>query len=217
MQPKLLRALEDRVVKRLGSIDPVALDVRVVAATSRDLRREVNAGGFRSDLYYRLNVVKLRLPPLRERREDIPLLTQHFHAQLTGDPDAHPPADLIESLVRQELPGNVRELRSAVERSLLLGDPALAAELAGEDRDPVPEVAAGAPAAAAPGDPLPPDFSVPFRAAKERLVSGWERGYLTELLARTAGNLSRAARMARMDRNHLRELIRRYKLGVSDE
>ncbi len=134
MQPKLLRALEDRVVKRLGSMVPVPLDLRVVAATSRDLRREVNTGGFRSDLYYRLNVVRLRLPPLRERREDIPLLAQHFYSQLAGHPDLHPPADLVEALVRQQLPGNVRELRSAVERAVLLGDPALAAELAGEER-----------------------------------------------------------------------------------
>ncbi|HTE49750.1 MAG TPA: sigma 54-interacting transcriptional regulator [Kofleriaceae bacterium] len=215
MQPKLLRALEDRVVKRLGSVDPVALDVRVVAATSRDLRREVNAGTFRSDLFYRLNVVKLRLPPLRERREDIPLLTQHFYSQLAGQDDPHPPADLVEALVRQELPGNVRELRSAVERSVLLGDPALAAELAGDELTPVPvETVAIAEASASPAEP---DFSVPFRAAKERLVSGWERGYLTELLGRTSGNLSRAARLARMDRNHLRELVRRYKLRASDD
>ncbi len=216
MQPKLLRALEDRVVKRLGSVVPVPLDVRVVAATSRDLRREVNTGSFRSDLYYRLNVVRLRLPPLRERREDIPLLAQHFYSQLAGHAELHPPADLVEALVRQQLPGNVRELRSAVERAVLLGDPALAAELAGDERT-NPSTERPDRAAAASGAPLAPDFSVPFRAAKERLVSTWERGYLTELLGRSSGNLSRASRMARMDRNHLRELIRRYKLRVNDE
>jgi DNA-binding NtrC family response regulator len=214
MQPKLLRALEDRVIKRLGSVDPVPLDVRVIAATSRDLRREVNGGTFRSDLFYRLNVVRLRLPPLRERREDIPLLAQHFYAQLAGHSDLHPPADLVETLVRQQLPGNVRELRSAVERAVLLGDPTLAAELAGDGTNPSTE---------RPGERTPasgllaPDFSVPFRAAKERLVTAWERNYLAELLGRTSGNLSRASRMARMDRNHLRELLRRYKLRSSDE
>jgi two-component system, NtrC family, response regulator GlrR len=214
MQPKLLRALEDRVVKRLGSVEPVPLDVRVVAATSRDLRREVNTGAFRSDLYYRLNVVRLRLPPLRERREDIPLLAQHFYSQLAGHGDLLPPADLVETLIRQQLPGNVRELRSVVERAVLLGDPALAAELAGDERtNPATERPVDR---AAPG-PLQPDFSVPFRAAKERLVSTWERAYLSELLGRSGGNLSRAARTARMDRNHLRELLRRYKLRVSDE
>jgi two-component system, NtrC family, response regulator GlrR len=215
MQPKLLRALEDRVVKRLGSVEPVPLDVRVVAATSRDLRREVNTGAFRSDLYYRLNVLRLRLPPLRERREDIPLLAQHFYSQLVGHPDVHPPADLVEALSRQRLPGNVRELRSAVERAVLLGDPTLAAELAGEERtSPVAERPSERPAAVS---PLTPDFSVPFRAAKERLIGTWERAYLTELVSQSAGNLSRAARTARMDRNHLRELLRRYKLRVSDE
>jgi len=220
MQPKLLRALEDRVVKRLGSVDPVALDVRVVAATSRDLRHEVNAGTFRSDLFYRLNVVRLRLPPLRERREDIPLLTQHFYSQLAGDSHLHPPADLVEGLVRQELPGNVRELRSAVERAVLLGDPALAAELGADGRDErvtVPAIPLEAVPIPPVADPLAPDFSIPFRAAKERLVTTWERSYLSELLGRTGGNLSRAARMARMDRNHLRELLRRYKLRVTDD
>jgi len=241
MQPKLLRALEDRVVKRLGSVEPIPLDVRVVAATSRDLRREVNAGTFRSDLFYRLNVVSLRLPPLRERREDIPLLAQHFYSQLAGHDGLHPPADLVETLLRQELRGNVRELRSAVERAVLLGDPALAAELAGaggEEHGYAGERGAGERAAGAiagtparsassasaaspttspPPAPPPADFSIPFRAAKERLVSAWERNYLTELLGQSGGNLSRAARTARMDRNHLRELLRRYKLRVTDD
>ncbi len=191
-------------------------DVRVVAATNRNLLEEVRAGRFRQDLFYRLAVARVRLPPLRERREDIPLLAQHFYSQLAGHAELHPPADLVEALVRQQLPGNVRELRSAVERAVLLGDPALAAELAGDERT-NPSTERPDRAAAASGAPLAPDFSVPFRAAKERLVSTWERGYLTELLGRSSGNLSRASRMARMDRNHLRELIRRYKLRVNDE
>jgi DNA-binding NtrC family response regulator len=221
MQPKLLRALEDRVVKRLGSVEPVPLDVRVIAATSRDLRREVNAGTFRSDLFYRLNVVKLRLPALRERRDDIPLLARHFYSQLAGHVELLPPADLVEALVRHELPGNVRELRSAVERWVLLGDPALTSELAdereGREVHAEPPGIALSKVEAAAAELLAPDFSIPFRAAKERLVSAWERNYLAELLGRTAGNLSRAARTARMDRNHLRELLRRYKLRVNDE
>ncbi|HEX7842916.1 MAG TPA: sigma 54-interacting transcriptional regulator, partial [Kofleriaceae bacterium] len=124
MQPKLLRALEDRVVKRLGGNEPVRLDIRIIAATNRDLRSEINQGRFRSDLYYRLNTIRLRIPPLRERRDDIALLVAHFYRPLRpgGEP---PPAELIAELARHDWPGNVRELRAAVERAVLLGDPAV--------------------------------------------------------------------------------------------
>jgi DNA-binding NtrC family response regulator len=203
MQPKLLRAIEDRVVKRIGGNDQVRLDIRIVAATNRDLRSEINQGRFRSDLYYRLNTFRLRIPPLRERRDDIALLVAHFYRQLapTGDP---PPADLIADLVRHDWPGNVRELRAAVERAVLLGDPAVWSALSGD-----------APAAAA-ADPGQFDDSASFRAAKERAVAAWEREYVRSLIARHDGNLSRAARAVRMDRNHLRELLRRHRISADE-
>ncbi|HJZ83818.1 MAG TPA: sigma 54-interacting transcriptional regulator [Polyangia bacterium] len=209
MQPKLLRALEDRVIKRIGSVDPIRLDVRVIAATNRDLRQEVNRGSFRSDLFYRLNIVRLRIPPLRERREDIPLLVTHFYGQFVSDGDPNPPAELIASLSRQDWPGNVRELRSAVERSVLMGDPQLWREIV--DPPLAPAGAAPVPGAA--------DFdpTVSFRAAKERAVASWERSYIGELVRRSGGNLSQAARMAHMDRNHLRELVRRHGIPVREE
>jgi len=195
LQPKLLRALEERTIKRVGSDDRVDLDVRVVAATNRDLRAEVNRGVFRADLFYRLNIVRLRVPALRERSEDIGALVAHFYAQFR--PEApEPPAELVEQLERQAWPGNVRELRAAVERAVLLGD--LAPELA------------------------PPtstvhldgrfDPEVRFRVAKEQAIARWERAYLRDLLREAEGNVSRAARLARMDRNHLRELLRRHGL-----
>ncbi len=200
LQPRLLRVIEDRMVKRVGGRDQIRVDVRVIAATHQDLRAAVNRGGFRSDLYYRLNVVSLRLPPLRERREDIPLLVESFYEQFTGLPGA--PQDLLDELSRLDWPGNVRELRAAVERAVLLGDPALWRALADETRGDV--------AAPAPSEPF--DDSLSFRAAKERALVRWERGYIAELLSRHNGNLSRAARAARMDRTHLRELGRRYHL-----
>jgi transcriptional regulator with GAF, ATPase, and Fis domain len=200
LQPRLLRVIEDRMVKRVGGRDQIRVDVRVIAATHQDLRAAVNRGGFRSDLYYRLNVVPLRLPPLRERREDIPLLVESFYEQFTGLPGA--PQDLLDELSRLDWPGNVRELRAAVERAVLLGDPALWSALAEETRGDV--------AAPAPSEPF--DDSLSFRAAKERALVRWERGYIAELLRRHNGNLSRAARAARMDRTHLRELGRRYHL-----
>jgi two-component system response regulator GlrR len=194
LQAKLLRALEDRVVKRLGGSRTIQLDVRVVAATNRDLREEVNRGRFRADLYYRLNVVRLRLPPLRERREDIALLVHHFYRSFTADDDGVAPAALVAELEQHAWPGNVRELRSAIERAVLAIEPI----------EPTP----GDPGLAAAAF----DERLSFREAKERAVAGWERAYLGELYARSANNLSRAARAARMDRAHLRELLRRHGL-----
>ena len=196
MQPKLLRALEDRAVKRIGANESIRVDVRLIAATNRDLRVEVNRGNFRPDLFYRLNIVRLRIPPLRERREDIELLAASFHEQFAAG--AAPPPDLLASLAARDWPGNVRELRNAVERAVLLDDPALRAD--------APDL---------PGAAFDP--SLPFRAAKERVISRWERQYLSELLDRAGGNLSLAARLARMDRNHLRELVRRHRLKAADD
>jgi DNA-binding NtrC family response regulator len=201
MQPKLLRAIEDRVVKRVGGNEPVRLDIRVIAATNRDLRSEINQGRFRSDLYYRLNTFRLRIPPLRERREDIALLVAHFYRQLSpgGEP---PPAELLAELARHDWPGNVRELRAAVERAVLLGDPAVWRALSGD-----------APASSDDGRFVD---GTSFRAAKERAVAAWEREYVRSLIAHHDGNLSRAARAVRMDRNHLRELLRRHKITADD-
>lgn len=211
MQPKLLRALEERVVRRIGSLEPVRLDVRIVAATNRDLRYEVNRGTFRADLFYRLNTVRIRLPSLRERREDIPLLVQHFHQQFARDVDPPLSADLLASLVKQDWPGNVRELRSAVERVVLMGDPTVWFEenpLADVDTEPTRAGSADFWHDLAPSS---------FRAAKEKAVARWERGYIEALVRKNEGNLSKAARAARMDRNYLRELMRRHGINAFDE
>ena len=204
MQPKLLRALEDRVIKRVGGNETIRLDLRLIAATNRDLREEVNRGRFRSDLFYRLATLRLRVPPLRERREDIPLLIAHFYSQFV--PGEEPPASLIADLIRQSWPGNVRELRAAVERVVLLDDPAVWEDIA---------------VGHAPVDGAPPSIvaedGVSFRAAKEGAVAEWERAYVRSLVQRHGGNLSRAARAVRMDRNHLRELMRRHGVEVGEE
>jgi DNA-binding NtrC family response regulator len=205
MQPKLLRALDGQSIKPIGGNQTVRLDVRVIAATNRDLRAEVNRNRFRSDLFYRLATVRLRIPPLRERVDDIPLLAAHFYAQFSpGDPE--PPASLLADLIRQDWHGNVRELRSAVERAVLLGDPTLWREIAG-------------------GAPMQPTGDDPdailgtaesFRAAKELAVGAGERAYITALVEKYDRNLSRAARAVRMDRNHLRELLRRYGVTIRE-
>jgi transcriptional regulator with GAF, ATPase, and Fis domain len=201
MQPKLLRALEERSVKRVGDNRRLNIDVRVIAATNRDLRTEVNKGRFRADLFYRLNVVRLHVPPLRERTGDIAQLAAAFHAEMV--PDRPIPRDLLELFLRQSWPGNVRELRAAVERAVLLDDPAmlaLSAEPPGEG-------------------PAAEGFEegVPFRVAKQRAADRWEKVWVAELLARAKGNLSEASRMAKMDRSHLRSLVKKYGLRGQDE
>ncbi len=194
MQPKLLRAIEDRVVKRIGRNDTTPLDIRLIAATNRDLRLEINKGRFRSDLYYRLNTIRLRVPPLRERREDIPLLVAHYYDEMGA---GEPPASVIADFARHDWPGNVRELRAAVERAVLLGDPMVWQGIS-EDAPP------------------PPAANESFRAAKERAVAQWERDYVRGLIAQHQGNISRAARSVRMDRNHLRELMVRHGIKPED-
>ena len=196
MQPQLLRVLEERTVKRLGSVEPLKLDVRVIAATNVDLRQAVNRGSFRSDLFYRLDVVRIVVPPLRERREDIAALVAHFYEQQARDGETPPPA-VVAALSAHDWPGNVRELRSAVERTLLLGDPQLWNEIStgGVDVPPGAETF---------------DPALSFRAAKERAVARWEKWYVGKLFDHAQRNLSRAARTAHMDRTHLREMLRRY-------
>ncbi|WP_437321635.1 sigma 54-interacting transcriptional regulator [Sorangium sp. So ce385] len=203
LQPKLLRALEERSIRRIGSLDTVPLDVRIIAATNRDLRQEVNRGTFRSDLFYRLNVVRLRVPPLRERRDDIPLLVAHYYRQFADK--AAPPAELVERLVHHDWPGNVRELRSAVERAVLTGDPAI-----GEGCAAAREVVDDDQAL------RPDDLELSFRQAKERTVARWERAYVRALIRANGGNLSHAARAGRMDRNYLRELLRRHGVTATE-
>jgi two-component system, NtrC family, response regulator GlrR len=187
LQPKLLRVLERRVIRRVGATRERPIDVRVIAATHRDLRREVNLRTFRSDLWYRLNTVRLTMPPLRERRDDIAMLVWAIYQELAGNPSAMPPATMVSQLMRGTWPGNVRELRTAVERALL-----------------------GAPVSDAAHDPAPASY----RDAKTRATTDWERRYLADLLAAHDGNVSRAARSARMNRSHLSELIHRHGLAT---
>jgi DNA-binding NtrC family response regulator len=197
LQPKLLRALEERTVKRVGGDERIPLDVRVIAASNRNLKSMVNRGTFRADLYFRLNIVQIEVPPLRERRDDIALLAAKFWEQLAGSDGATPPPQLVEHLTQQDWPGNVRELRNTVERAFLMQDIDLWHEL---------EMPSSTDTA------YQFDEALSFRAMKERATSQWERWYVEQLIQRNGGNLSKAARAAHMDRTHLRELLRKYQL-----
>jgi DNA-binding NtrC family response regulator len=194
MQPKLLRALEERTVRRVGSVSSLDLDVRVIAATNRNLRQAVNRGTFRADLYFRLNIVRIDIPPLRERRDDIPLLVESFYQMFTGTTDPAP-IELVQRLTNQDWPGNVRELRNAVERALLMQDTELWQAVTSD---------------ASTNASYQFDDAQTFRAAKERVVSQWEHWFVAELIGRHGGNTSRAARAVKMDRTHLRELMHKY-------
>jgi transcriptional regulator with GAF, ATPase, and Fis domain len=195
LQPKLLRALERREIRRVGGNQSRRVDVRIIAATNRSLVREVERGRFREDLYYRLAVIAVKLPPLRERAEDIPPLIEQFLRELGARPA--PPAHLLTALAHQSFPGNVRELKNAVARlvSLAGGQP-------GEG--PAPAVA---PSTAESFDP-----GVPLRVAKERMIDAFERTYLEAALARTGGNISRAAELAGVSRKFVQRAVREHGL-----
>ncbi len=205
VQSKLLRAVETRKVRRLGGAKVFASDVRLVAATNRDLAAEVNRGTFRSDLYYRLAVARLNLPALRERREDIPLLVEHFLRQLsvsTGHPDPKLPDDFIARATRHAWPGNVRELRNAVERALLLPNhPTHGFEAPPKKEEGFATV----------------DIDVPFMVAMQKLVDEFDRRYLEALLEAHDGNISAAARAAGIERMSIYKMIRRLGLDKKDE
>lgn len=206
LQPKLLRVLEQRELRRVGGSKVRSVDVRIVAATNRDLLKEVQAGRFREDLYYRLAVVELQLPPLRDRIEDLPLLVSHLLSRAQkGGARVRAVEDQVISLFQDwRWPGNVRELANVVERAIPFTDGPIVtldalpeAFLAGRPRS------AGAPGVQARSD-------MPFKDAKEKLIEAFERQYLLDLIERHSGNISKAARAADMDRKSIARLMRKH-------
>jgi DNA-binding NtrC family response regulator len=197
LQPMLLRVLELREVRRIGETASRPVDVRLVAASNRELPTEVREGRFREDLFYRVGVLRIRMPALRERREDIPTLVKHF---LRSRPGIEISDSILHRLGRAPWPGNIRELRNVVERGVLLSFDEVA-QGAGEGLEP-------APTSTTPKVSL----DIPFKEAKEGLVGAFEREYLQALLKRTAGNVSRAAREAGIDRKHLERLMKKHRI-----
>jgi DNA-binding NtrC family response regulator len=213
LQPKLLRALEKQEIKPVGGNRRVQLDVRIVCATNRDLEAEVETGGFRQDLFYRLGVIRIQLPPLRKRPEDIPMLADHFLAELAarhGVPPARLSYDTMARLKEHGWPGNVRELRNFLERSVILAG---ALQGASKALDLPPPVRATARRDGAdPDEVLVVDFDQPFKDEKDRLVSTFEARYFGRLLKRTEGNVSKAARIAGIHRKSLEYLLKQVDL-----
>lgn len=219
LQPKLLRVLETMTVKPVGGTSTVRVNVRVVAATNRNLIHEVRAGNFREDLYYRFEVIKLALPPLRERKEDIPRLVEHFLKQITdktGRTGLNIAYGTMDKLKQHTWPGNVRELRNFVERAALLaeGDRLETRYLnLGMGASPA---AADEPAPPAAANSLVYDEELPFKEAKNALVAEFESRYWTNLLQRTDGNVSKAARLAGVHRKSVEYILKKLDIKRTD-
>jgi DNA-binding NtrC family response regulator len=243
LQPKLLRVLEQREIKRVGGDRTYKVDVRVLAATNRDLRDEVNKGTFREDLYFRLSVVHVELPPMRDRREDVPNLANHFLRDVGQRRGMNMSfsQDAMAALMSHAWPGNVREMRNVVERASALSDgpvitrtdlvfgremgPSL---VASHDLVQAGAQAAQRAAARLAGVELPPQTGpaifdaslltagLGFKPAKQTVVDAFEVAYLQVLMQRNDGNITRSAQEAGLTRYHLRELLKRHGLKGGD-
>lgn len=213
MQVKLLRVLQDGEIRRVGGSATNHVDVRLISATNKDLYQLVRKGSFREDLFYRLNVITLHLPPLREKKEDIPLLAYYFmrrYAEKTGKGVNRISLDALQSLQEYSWPGNVRELENVIERALVLseGDSVTARELPPKILGEVfytPEAG------------REEDLSrLPYHQAKERALQIFNRSYLGHLLRLTEGNISIASAKAGMDRSNFKKIIKKCDVSVKD-
>jgi DNA-binding NtrC family response regulator len=201
MQPRLLRVLESRAIRRVGGRCLIPIDVRVIAATHRDLAYEVGRGRFREDLYYRLEVISLTIPPLRTRRDDLPGLAAHILRELGAVPEEHLTSEAMPILLAHDWPGNVRELRNTLERAAALHEPVCVAHSTRSREDELlPEKV---------------DLEVPFRRGRSSMLRAYEVAYLSGMLARCGGNVSEAARRAGLERGSLYRILRR--IGRVDE
>jgi two-component system response regulator HydG len=205
LQVKLLRALQEREVVPVGATEPVRIDVRIIAATNRDLEKEIRAGGFRSDLYYRLNVITMHIPPLRDRMDDIPLLAGHFLRSLNASRGngngtvRRLSEDGLAALQGYDWPGNVRELENALERAAILSptDEIMADSLPRPVREPAAR-------------PLVAD-----RAPPNPTLELVERAYILWVLQAEAGNKARAAEVLGIDPSTLYRKLNRYGMAGS--
>jgi two-component system nitrogen regulation response regulator NtrX len=202
-QAKVLRVLEDNVLTRIGGSKPISVDVRVIAATNKNLEVEIGAGRFREDLYYRLNVVPIHVPPLRERRDDIPILAQYFVGLLTAREGIVPRTlgrDAMERLTELDWPGNVRELRNTVERLLILSS---GSEIGARDVDRLG------------GQRTLDDTGLASLSqckTFEEFKDAAERAFLLAKLREFEWNVSETARAVEMPRSNLYKKIERYSL-----
>ena len=246
LQPKLLRVLEQREVRRVGAAKAIPVDVRVIAATNRKLEEEVRNNRFREDLFYRLSVVRIFLPPLRDRMDDLPLLVKHFLKNSSFNRDLNANLKLrsisrqaLNAMTRYSWPGNVRELLNVVERACSLADgdcielsdlPDHIACCVSADMLEAQEEIKPTPVQEPPADEVQPAPSVntesavtndylnaSFKEAKEAWLARFEGEYIRSLVTRNNFNISQAAREAGVDRKYLRKLMKKYNIGNTDD
>jgi len=209
LQAKLLRFLEDRSFRTIGGVKEITVDVRIIASTNRNLEKEIARGRFREDLYYRLKVIPLTIPPLRDRKEDIPMLVNYFVNKFCVDMGKKPlsvDSRVMGALGAYRWPGNVRELKNLIERLVILTN-GETIEMEHLPKDILAEVPCGEGEAH--------QWSEPFSAAKARVVRHFEKDYLSALLSKNGGNVSKSAREAEMDRGSFLRLMRKY--GIKSE
>lgn len=213
MQPKLLRALEQGEVKRVGSDHPRRVDVRLIAATNRNLKEEVKKGRFREDLYFRISVVQVTLPPLRKRLDDLEALVQHFiERNNKGGAERNKnvssvSADALLALREYHWPGNVRELKNVIDRAVSFCEGAVL--MPADLPEYLREKTTSSTSPRIRGD-------VPFKDAKELWLESFEKDYLIDLLKRNDFNISKAAKQAGIDRKSVQRLLKKYNLNVKD-
>jgi DNA-binding NtrC family response regulator len=210
-QVKLLRVLQERVIERVGGNREIKVDVRIIAATNRDLEEEVAKGGFREDLYYRINVVPIWLPPLRERREDIPLLAKYFLAKYTHmfkRDTTLISQDVLNEMMTCDWPGNVRQLENVIERAIIMAKGSSITHIDLLDK---PKRTEEKPVEVRPRY-IPDLENLPFKEAKRRLIKEYEREYITGLLKRCKGSITLSSNISHLDMKTLRRKMEEYGL-----
>jgi transcriptional regulator with GAF, ATPase, and Fis domain len=213
-QAKLLRVLESGEIQRIGAERALRVDIRVLAATNRNLQDAVAVGSFREDLYFRLNVFPIEVPPLRERLGDLPDLVAHLAARLRPRRPPHFTAEALEALARHPWPGNIRELANIVERLAIIGGDEVTADLVPRVLSNLSDAALAERAGASAGSP--PWSLADTRSLNERL-DGYERGQISGALAAADGNVAEAARLLQTDRGNLYRRMRRLGIRGSSE
>jgi len=221
-QAKLLRVLQEQVFERIGGNQPLSVDVRIIAATNQDLEAMIEQGKFREDLYYRLKVVEIRVPPVRERREDVPLMVQHFIADARNRfsaPEKQLTPEAMRACVEAPWKGNARSLKAAIEQAVILSS---GSEITPEDlfagSEPEGDHASAPASNASNHAPTVSDngeSAMTFREAKEKFVGDWERDFFVRALRATSGNISRAAERTGMYRQSFQQKMR--ELGITIE
>jgi len=213
VQVKLLRVLQNGEIRRIGGAENFRVDVRVLAATNKDLQQQVKTKAFREDLFYRLNVITFNLPPLKERKEDISLLAYHFlkkFSEKTGKKVSRISMDTLQTLEEYRWPGNVRELENVIERAVVLaeGDTITARELPPKllgEFFYLPETRSDT------------DFiHLPYRSAKQKALNLFNRAYISNLLRQTSGNVSVASERAGMDRSNFKKIIKKCEINIRE-